>query len=1056
MVVKFRVTEVVSQTSQDGEGSLPFDLTGLSTDGVDAVPRVKRVSVGASLILPPYNNLPPQLTGAPSVGVTISLTGDSWSGGVLFDYEWLVDGVVYATTATLLIVEGLRGKTITARKRAQGISGSASSDWVSATNSLYIPATVGDGILLPDEYGFSEAVSDVDTRKTSVLIQDTPPVGYEWIIYRGNNSDGDLATVAVPFLDGTNWAWTSGGTAAVGTGPTGRTAVYVRIGLRETAVPTNKYFVTPVGEFFLASSIPGAPVVTFATGTGQGEIEVNLPNGSEDAGRTLTRYEYQLDTGSWLTLPGGTALGLRTINTGNPTTTYIVKVRAVNANGNGIATTGFSVASGTTTVVPSQVASDAWTVTDKPSTLGNTVTLSYTGALPADGGDPISTVGYKLNGGAFVPLGLTLPITVDVTVPATTLATFDVQVQNSMGFSIASTKTVTPTTTSALTAIAEFGALTPALAGGWRPTTALGDEIELVSVFSQTGCTRTWSIVDGALVANGTPDVDNTKTVVVTTVLGNNVSTTITTTATAWSVRTPTELGAALGYSTSSALTIFMRPVTFDIETGTGTYTSAAGVFTNGSFNRRNYSAAPSHRKVTKHPSQVKRWRATKSSHLNLTQYLWLDEVEFWNENPGPLRHLKTQSGGCSNIKITNFLCGAPDIDPAILNDPTRWATQPSSFPMTSGFYMPDAQSNNIWLENGVFKNCYSPINISTGGNLRLINLTIDTFYYDGFRLFPANDKAPKLVKDLRIINCFAIYDEQGVTGGVHPDSIQPQGGVGTVENVVYSNIEIFKGPLRGNNLSCYQGTASVDRAVFWNFLGNSFQITGSFLSNGSELIIGNSVFQNGSGSGAAYIRLGGPSGHASYKVSGEIMMFNTAAVSNAGSALMINQNSEVNDFVTPTRSNCVDADGAADLVPYFNDVYLAPTTVAELRTKYTAKAGQTVGPLDEAGAWRSEDFPPLPGGNPVTGASSLVLAHAGADLLITPGTSMLYHTLPTVWDYKYRNANGVNNWTKVEGRTGANATLVAPNKTAIQVKARWRNSLNIPGPWSETQTVIV
>jgi hypothetical protein len=1054
-MVKFRVTETIAQTYLDGEGILPFDLDGLATSGTDATPRVKRVSVGTSLILPPYNNLPPQLTGAPSVGVTLSLTGDSWSGGALFDYEWLVDSVVYATTETLLIVEGLRGKTITARKRAQGISGSASSDWVSATNSLYIPATIGDGVLLPDEYGFSEAVSDVDTRKTSVLIQDTPPVGYEWIIYRGNNSDGDLATVATPFLDGTNWAWTSGGTSAVGTGPTGRTPVYVRIGLRETAVPTNKYFVTPAGEFFLASSIPGAPVVTFATGTGQGEIEVNLPNGSDDAGRALTRYEYQLDTGSWLTLPGGTVLGLRTINTGNPTTTYVVKVRAVNANGNGIATTGFSVASGTTTVVPAQVASDAWTVTDKPSTLGNTVTLSYTGALPASGGDPISTVGYKLNSGAFVPLGLTLPITVDVTVPVTTLATFDVQAQNSMGFSIASTKTVTPTTTSTLTAIAEFGALTPALAGGWRPTTALGDEIELVSVFSQTGCTRTWSIVDGALVANGTPDVDNTKTVVVTTVLGNNVSTTIATTATAWSVRTPTELSAALGYSASSALTIFMRPVTFDIQTGTATVTLSGTPRVVGRFYNRNYSAAPSHRKVTKHPSQVKRWRATKTSYVNGTQYLWLDEVDFWNEDPGGRQHITHQSGVCNFLKITNFSCSAPDIDTAILNDPTRWPAYPT-VPMTNGFYLPAETCTNIWLENGVFKNCYSPINLSTGGNLRLLNLTIDTFYFDGFRLFPNGDKAPKLVKDLRIINCWAIYDEQGTTGAVHPDSIQPQGGTGTVQNVVYSNIEIFKGPLRGNNLSCYQGTASVDRAVFWNFLGNSFSIPGAFLSNGSELIIGNSVFQNGSGSGAAYIRLGGPPGHATWKISGEIMIFNTAAVANTGSALMINQNSEVNDFVTPTRSNCVDANGASDLVPYFNDVYLVPTTVAELRTKYTANPGQTVGPLDEAGAWRSEDFPPLPGGNPVTGASSLVLAHAGADLLITPGTSMLYHTLPTVWDYKYRNANGVNNWTKVEGRTGANATLVAPNKTGIQVKCRWRNSLNIPGPWSETQTVIV
>ncbi len=1054
MVVKFRVTEVVAQTSQDGEGDLPFDLAGLATAGVSATPRVLRVSAGIASVIPPYNILPPVIDGIPDLGQTLSLISDAWEGAVLFDYEWLADGVVYATTATLLIVIGLRGKTITARKRAQGISGSVASDWATATNALLIPATSGDGVLLAEEYGFAEATADVDTRKTYVTISDTPPTDYEWIIYRGPNSAGDLATVAVPTFDAVNWVWTSVGTAAIGAGPDARTPVYVRIGLREIAVPTNKYFVTPTGEFFLASSYPGAPVASLATGAGQGEIDITLTNGADGAGRTLIRYEYQLDGGSWLTLPGGTALGLRTINTGNPTTTYVVRVRAVNVNGNGISTAGGSVMSGTLTVVPAQVASDAWTVTDKPSAGGNTVTLAYTGALPADGGAAITALGYKLNGGSFVSIGLTLPVTVDVTVPATTLATFDVQVQNAVGFSIASTKTVTPTTTAALAATAQFGALTPALAGGWRPTTALGDEIEVTGIVSQAGMTRTWSVVDGALVANGTPDVDNTKSLTVSTTAGNVVAT-IATTATAWSVRTPVELAAALSYSPSSALTIFMRPVTFDIETGSGTFTPATGILTRGRFYDRNYSTAPSHRKVTKHPSQIKRWRAVGTSYVNDTRYLWLDEVDFWHDQPGGKTHLSHQSQGCSFIKITNFSCSAPDIDPAVLNDPTNWPTYPT-VPMTNGFNMPAESCTNIWLENGTFKNCFSPLNICTAGNLRLLNLTIDTFYYDGIRLFPSGDKAPKLVKDIKIFNCFAKYDEQGPTGSVHPDSLQPQGGTGRVENMVYSNIEIFVGGYRGNNISGYQGTTSASRNVFWNFIGNIYGIWNAIGSSGADFVVGNSVFQRGEGNDHAYFRIGGPSGSTSGKATGEMLFYNTAAVSNFGTAFEVNRNSETADYVPKTLVNCVDANGSSDLVPYFNDVYMHPLTPAELRTKYTAKAGQTVGPLDEAGAWRSEEFPPLAGGNATTGASSLVLAHAGADLIITPGTSMLYHTLPTVWDYKYRNANGIDNWTKVEGRTGASATLVAPNKTAIQVKTRWRNSLNIPGPWSETQTVIV
>lgn len=1045
-MVKFRVTETIAQTYLDGEGDLPFDLTGLATPGTDATPRVKQISSGSSVVLPPYNILPPAIAGTPDVGQTLSAVDDAWAGAGAFEYEWLVDGAVSATTATLLVTVGMRGATITLRKRAAAVNGSEPSAWITATNSLFIPATSGDGVLLPEEYGFSEAVADVDTRKTYAVISDTPPAGYEWIIYRGTNPAGDLATVAVPTLDGANWVWTSTGTATVGTGPDGRTPVYVRIGLRETAVPTNKYFVTPTGEYFLASSIPGAPTISLATGAGQGEIDITLTNGSDGAGRTLTRYEYQLDTGSWLTLPGGTALGLRTINTGNPTTTYVVKVRAVNVNGNGIATAGESATSGTTTVVPAQVASDAWTVTDKPSTLGNTVTLSYTGSLPADGGAAITALGYKLNGGSFVSLGLTLPVTVDVTVPATTLATFDVQAQNSVGFSVASTKTVTPTTIAALAATAEFGALTPALAGGWRPTTALGDEIELVApIVSQTGCTRTWSIVDGALVANGTPDVDNTKTVVVTTVLGGNVSATISSVAGSWSARTGPEMAAALSYSPTLALDILIRPVTIDIETGSGQFFPSTGVRTKGWFYQRVYNLAPSHRKVTKHPGQVKRWRAIGTSHVNYTKKLWLDEVDFWVDS-GTREHLVIQSNGCDQLKITNFSCKAPDIDAAVLNDPNPWATIPT-VPLTRGFSLQQTTVTNLWLENGVFENCYQAGDYSTAGTARFINLEVNKFYFDGLRFFATGDWTPKLFKNIKIYNCFAKYEELG-NNNPHSDSIQVMKltGGGNLRSAVFTNIEVFRGAYRATQVSGYQGTETTANTTFWNWVDNSSEWNGISCA-GSDLVIGNAVLQNTEGSGSHYVRIGVPE-NAAFQAKGEILIYNSAAVQATGTAFSINQNGGTVDFVTPTISGCVDANGASDLVPYFNDVYMRANTPAELRTKFTAKPGQIVGPLDEAGAWRSEDYPPL--------CTKPVVANAGADLLITPGTSPLYHALPTVWDYKYRNADGVNNWTKVEGLTGTSATLVAPTKTAIQVKARWKNAAGIPGPWSETQTVIV
>ena len=118
-----------------------------------------------------------------------------------------------------------------------------------------------------------------------------------------------------------------------------------------------------------------------------------------------------------------------------------------------------------------------------------------------------------------------------------------------------------------------------------------------------------------------------------------------------------------------------------------------------------------------------------------------------------------------------------------------------------------------------------------------------------------------------------------------------------------------------------------------------------------------------------------------------------------------------------------------------------------------TPKVGSTVatnnvGALDTAGAWRDAQWPPLAGAKPT-------LANAGADLLITPSTSKLAYTTPTTWDIAYRNADGTV-WTYVTGRTGANHTLVAPNKTGIQVMCRWIGTNGLIGPWSEAQTVIV
>jgi len=107
---------------------------------------------------------------------------------------------------------------------------------------------------------------------------------------------------------------------------------------------------------------------------------------------------------------------------------------------------------------------------------------------------------------------------------------------------------------------AEFGALTLASAGGFQPFDGNDDPIILTSVVSQATCTRTWSIASGRLVANGTPDVDNGKIIVVAHA-GGNISLTVNTVANAYSASTVAEMQAvnALGVATLSGKTMLMR-----------------------------------------------------------------------------------------------------------------------------------------------------------------------------------------------------------------------------------------------------------------------------------------------------------------------------------------------------------------------------------------------------------------------------------------------------------------------------------------------------------------
>lgn len=1052
-MVKFRVTETTNGNFQNAEGDLPFDIAGLGPDGATVRVKIWNSSTGSASVTPPYSILPPEILGTPEVAQVLSLGGDAWNGAIGFNYWWYADGVQVATTATYTVVTSDRGKTITAAKQAQGVNGSEPSAAVPATAGVFIPATGGDGVLLAGEYYFSEAVADADTRKTYVEVYDTPPSGYEWIVYRGTNPAGDLATVALAVFDGTKYVWTSTGTAAAGTGPAGRTTVYVRIGLRETAVPTNKYFVTPAGEYFLATSIPGAPYASLSQGAGQGEIYVTIDVAADGAGRQITSYQYQIDGGTWATLPGGAATGQRTISTGVPTTTYAVSVRAVNANGNGAATTPASVISGSVSVVPSAFGPLDWSLTDKPSATGNTVTVGFT-TLPSNGGAAITDVQYQINAGAFVSLGTT-PTSVDVTVPATTLVNIQIRAVNSVGNGATDTKSITPTAIASASTTAYFGADTFANAGSWRPETTLGGEVTLTGIVpgSDATMTRTWAITGGALVCtNGTPAVDNAKTLTVITAAGNIVVT-ISTVANAWSVANGTELSAALAATNASPASVLLRPRLYDMGRGIGSATpNGAGVL-----QQRVYTAT-NRRTIDKHPGQVKKpWATDTWSRMYDTQYLTLrnfnSRVTIKTADP----FLKAgRSTGVTTSNITIQFCDfeGPQVPEAALQDPTLWTTgYAGPLHMGLGLYTTTGGTWNTVVEDCTFRNIQTVGDFTVRGSFSFQRNTAEYIYFDAYRFvgFADNGEA-KVIADNTATKFFAINDEQSyidpVTGrrvnlAPHNDFMQPT--QGTIANaLIMRNLCVRGEPMRGETLQGFFSNGGTDRCVlFSNIFLHRESPWGTLLAAPVYCVLANNTNMESAGGGSS-IRFS-----ASGRAVGEQISQNMVIRPNFGSPYQVTTGTADPAFVQEYNNYTVAQFVIADNFNWPSE----PSTLAELMAYTTPKVGGPValagaGALDTAGAWRTQEWPPLAGAKPT-------LANAGADLLITPSASKLAHTTPTTWDIAYRNADGTA-WTYVTGRTGANHTLVAPDKTGIQVMARWIGTNGLIGPWSEAQTVIV
>ena len=181
---------------------------------------------------------------------------------------------------------------------------------------------------------------------------------------------------------------------------------------------------------------PG-PVQNLLASAGDRSVTLRWDAPLSDGGSPITRYEYQRSGGSWATVSGGASARSKTVSGLTNGTTYTFSVRAVNAVGNGAASSATATPAPAT--VPGAVANLLATHGD------GQVVLSWD-APSSDGFSPITRYEYQRSGGSWATVSggaSARSKTVSGLTNGTTY-TFSVRAVNAVGNGAASSATATP------------------------------------------------------------------------------------------------------------------------------------------------------------------------------------------------------------------------------------------------------------------------------------------------------------------------------------------------------------------------------------------------------------------------------------------------------------------------------------------------------------------------------------------------------------------------------------------------------------------------------------
>jgi YVTN family beta-propeller protein len=184
-------------------------------------------------------------------------------------------------------------------------------------------------------------------------------------------------------------------TVTVGSGPDG---VAVSPDGSRVYVTNNFGDSVSVIDAGLPVTAPAAPTSLNAT-PGNGSASIAFTPGA-DGGAAITKYQYQLGSGSWTDAVGTTSpISISGLTNG---TNYSIKLRAVNSAGDGAASDAVSVTPRTVPSAPTSLVATAGV---------GSASIAFTPG--ADGGAAITKYQYKVGNGSWTDaVGTTSPITV--------------------------------------------------------------------------------------------------------------------------------------------------------------------------------------------------------------------------------------------------------------------------------------------------------------------------------------------------------------------------------------------------------------------------------------------------------------------------------------------------------------------------------------------------------------------------------------------------------------------------------------------------------------------